>query len=285
MKNKLLLIILLHIGTVTSVALNKGGHVSGIYRYYMGIKDGYELWVVDGAKIRETIYPEFLYGGNGQRYRFEPEKEIWIDNTISAEEYRYTLAHELNEHKLMQQFGYTYYAAHDSSLRIERLMRLADEKESSEFEKSLGKVAVLDCDSLKEIAELPDSVYLKNVFRQHLDDRDGVAIWIVDGAVIRKELYPDFGLSGNDLAYYFIPRNEIWIDEQTSCQEIEISIVSELTERKFLAEGRGYDYAYDQSVKQAALLRKKQDIMIKKKAAVQIPAVLDRDKGTGSGKK
>ena len=77
----------------TGFSQNHGRQVSGIYRYYVGMKDGFEIWIVDGARIREAVYPEFLYGGNGQRYCFEPEKEIWIDNSISAEEYRYTLAH------------------------------------------------------------------------------------------------------------------------------------------------------------------------------------------------
>jgi hypothetical protein len=272
----ILLFIVLTGTTITSQT------VTGVYRYYMGIESGKEIWIVDGAIIRDKIYPEFLYGGNGQRYRFEPEQEIWIDNTISAAEYRYTLAHELNERNLMAQYGYTYFSAHDSSLRIERAMRAADKALCLAHEADLGKVSTYDCDSLKEIPELPDSIRLSDVYLQKFSEIGEISVWIVDGSHIRASLYPDFGLSGNDLAYYFIPKNEIWIDAQTSCQEIDLSIKSELTERKALSEGKGYDAAYMTALSAAKKIRREQTISCKTKKAIKALRVPDRDTGTGT---
>ena len=97
--------------------------VKGVYRYYWGDKNGYKIWIVDGYKVRHKIFDEFLYGGNEQRYPFNPKGEIWIDNAVSCEEFEMTLAHEMNERHLMAKFGWKYVDALDSSLAIEVEMR------------------------------------------------------------------------------------------------------------------------------------------------------------------
>jgi hypothetical protein len=97
--------------------------IPGIYRYYWGKKNGYDVWIVDGYKVRHKIYNSFLYGGNEQRYPFNPKGEIWIDNALSCEEFEMTLIHEMNERHLMAKFGWTYLKAHDSSLQLEVFTR------------------------------------------------------------------------------------------------------------------------------------------------------------------
>lgn len=262
----------------------KSKELKGVYRLINEVKDGFEICIVDGPLVRLKIYSEFLYGGNEQRYLFNPKHEIWIDNSISAEEYRYTVAHELNERHLMASFGYTYADAHDSSLRVERKMRLADQEMALYHESELSKVVPFDCDSIKEIPELGDSIKLTGIYLQMYSIRNGISIWIVNGSNIRRDIYPDFGLSGNDLAYYFIPKNEIWIDEQISCEETEFSILCETTERKFLSDGKGYDFAYGKGISEEMKLRKEKRKEALNKPAVIIPKQLERDRGTGDEK-
>ena len=134
--------------------------VKGVYRIINEVREDFAICIVDGPLVRMKIYPEFLYGGNDQRYLFNPKHEIWIDNSISVEEYRYTVAHELNERHLMASSGYTYSAAHDSSLRLERQMRLSDLNAAKTHEAEIPKVAPYDCDSIREIPELTDSIKL-----------------------------------------------------------------------------------------------------------------------------
>src|SRR5512136_2826421 len=106
---------------VAVIAFSCNQRTGDVYRYYCGIKGNYKTWIVDGNTVRQKISKEFLYGGNEQRYIFDPKGEIWIDNAISCEEFDLTVAHELNERHLMAKFGWTYQVAHDSSLSLEQV--------------------------------------------------------------------------------------------------------------------------------------------------------------------
>lgn len=256
---------------------NKQLQEQGVYRYYSGEKDGFKIWIVDGASIRKNIFNEFIYGGNDQRYPFVPVNEIWIDNSISAEEYETTLAHEICERNLMQKYGMTYFDAHDSSLMLELGMRLEFKKKSLTHEAELPLVAPVDFDSTQEIEDLPDLIKLKNIYRIPLREINGIKIWVVDGFAVRRDIYPDFGFSGNDMAYYFIPGNEIWIDGAISCEETEYSIALELKEREEMKKGKGYDDAYLEAVKLVDNLRIKNRNYVKLQKPVEktIPPVRD----------
>ena len=264
---------------------SKQKYIIGVYRIPCGEKENKKIWIVDGLIIRREIYPEFLYGGNNERYPFIPQNEIWIDHAISAEEYSYTLAHELHERDLMATRGMNYDDAHDSSLVLERRMRNYDFKMAKDHEKIISKVSPTDCDGVKQITEIPDSISLQNIYRQKIDVRNGISIWIVDGATVRREIFPDFGLSGNDLAYHFIPKKEIWIDGNISCEETEFSILCELKEREFLSKEMGYDDSYLKAIIIVEAQRNNDRIIAKGHPPVLIPNILERDLGTGSEKK
>jgi hypothetical protein len=253
--------------------------IDNIYRYYWGRSGGFDVWIVDGGVVRQKIYKEFLYGGNEQRYIFNPKGEVWIDNAISSEEFDLTVAHELNERHLMAKFGWTYQTAHDSSLSLEQVIRHKNMEVCLAHESMLRKVSVLDSYNIKEIRSLPDSVYLKNIYRIPMGLREGVFVWVVDGYLIRKNLYPDFGFSGNDLAYHFIPPNEIWIDGQVSCEETEYSIALELMERKLIKEGKSYSDAYEAAVQMIQDKRFEMEKKVKSHPPVNLPDSLDRDSG------
>ena len=254
--------------------------IGDVYRYLFGIKDGYKIWIVDGNIVREKIYKEFLYGGNEQRYLFNPKGEIWIDNAISCEEFDLTVAHELNERHLMAKFGWTYQTAHDSSLSLELTIRKRNEELCRTHEASLKKVSVTDYDNIKEIKNNPDSIQLRNIYRIPLGTREGISIWIVDGYLVRKTIYPDFGFSGNDLSYHFIPPKEIWIDGQISCEETEYSISVEMMERKLMSEGKSYIDSYEAAVEKVRKERYRMEALIKSMNKIAISDSLDRDSGS-----
>ena len=90
----------------------KHSDLEGIYRLKVGKRKGFDVWIVDGAKVRRELYTDFLFGGNDGRYKFIPKGEIWIDNSISVEEAEFTILHEITECELIRQ-GMTYTKAHE----------------------------------------------------------------------------------------------------------------------------------------------------------------------------
>ena len=261
------------------IGCNDNKRVGGVYRYYVGKKDKYDIWIVDGNQVRLKIFSSFLYGGNEQRYPFTPKGEIWIDNAISCEEYYLTVAHELNERHLMARFGWKYITAHDSSLSLEQTIRHTNEEVCRAHEASLNKVAVTDYSNIKEIKSLPDSIKLENIYRVPMGTREGISIWIVDGYMVRKNIYPDFGFSGNDLAYHFIPPKEIWIDGQVSCEETEYSISTEMLERKSMEKGKSYDDAFSDAIDNTLQQRQVMEELAKSHFKIAIPDSITRYAG------
>jgi hypothetical protein len=264
----------------------KQNSVKGVYRHleetvtYHGRK--FDVWIVDGDRIRDTVYPEWLYGGNGERYRFNPKGEIWIDNAITCGEYRYTLAHELLERDLMARFRMTYGDAHDSALMLEDSMRHADKAESISHEAALGAVPPMDDDSTKELEWLPDSVRLHQIYLQHFERIDSLDVWIVDGNAVRRDIFPDFGFSGNDLAYLFIPQREIWLDDAMSTDDILFSILTEKRERELMSRQIVYDSAYTTALTEARAHMRRLFRDAARHPTVLVPTPPDRDTGTGS---
>jgi hypothetical protein len=90
----------------------------------------------------------------------------------------------------------------------------SNEEICSVHEASLNRAPVTDYDNIKEIESISDSVKLENIYHAPVDWRERISIWIVDHYMIHKNIYPDFGLSGNDLSFHFIPAKEIWLDVQ-----------------------------------------------------------------------
>jgi hypothetical protein len=276
MKNlAILLALVLLISSCTSE--NK---VGGVYRYSMGKTDNYNVWIVDGNQVRLKIFSSFLYGGNEQRYPFNPKGEIWIDNAISCEEYYLTLVHELNERHLMAKFGWKYITAHDSSLSLEQTIRHSNEEICRAHEASLKKVSATDFSNIKEIRGISDSIQIQNIYRVPMGTREGINIWIVDGYMVRKNIYPDFGFSGNDLSYHFIPEKEIWIDGQVTCEETEYSISTELKERQLMAAGKSYDDAYSDAIDITQKNRQEMVNLAKSHFKIAIPDSLTMYAGT-----
>jgi hypothetical protein len=109
--------------------------------------------------------------------------------------------------------------------------------------------------------------------------RNGISVWVVDGYLVRKNIYPDFGDSGNDLAYHFIPSKEIWIDGQVSCEETEYSVSLEMMERKLMEEGKSFSDAYEAAVKMVQEQRWKMENTVRSHFKIAIPDSLANDTG------
>ncbi|MBZ0184692.1 MAG: hypothetical protein K8F91_00470 [Candidatus Obscuribacterales bacterium] len=210
----------------------KGGAVAlpaGLHRIYLGRRQGQGIWIVDGFKVVRHLYPPFVMGGNDQRYRFNPDNDVWIDNRIGCEEIEYTIAHELIERKFMRERGMTYDRAHSFGLLLEKNMRDADRLRAIRHGKKADPLVA-------------------PVYRSLFNRLDGISVWIVDGPVVRREIDGDFCFGGNDLSCQYIPAGEIWLDSSMSSEHTFYALKHQVEERKRLSAGMSWNDAYESAL-------------------------------------
>jgi hypothetical protein len=207
----------------------EGGRIklSGIYRIFLGRRQNQNIWIVDGEKVCLQLFPDFIMGGNDQRYRFNPPDDVWIDNRIGVEELEYTIAHEL-----MRERGWSYNRAHEEGgLAVERVMR----------ERNARKVALRSA-----------------IYRAYYGKRQGLEVWIVDGPRVRLELDPDFCFAAHDFKSKYVPKGEIWLDSAMSCEEAVHALRQQIAERKLLAAGMRWPHAYEKAQNTVLAERRRQ---------------------------
>lgn len=83
----------------------------------LGARDGYQVYLVDGNRIRHELDADFTMGGNPGRYRYVPEGEVWVDQNTNPDEVQEVVGHEIDECRRMESGGETYDAAHDDANR------------------------------------------------------------------------------------------------------------------------------------------------------------------------
>ncbi|HPL95299.1 MAG TPA: hypothetical protein PLF15_00760 [bacterium] len=91
-----------------------------------------------------------------------------------------------------------------------------------------------------------------------------ITVWIVDGSYIRQHFNIEFSNFGQHYHYRFIPTNEFWLDKTEVLGEEKFFINHLLLEHKLMAEGKKYDWAFNQADKMEHLERL-QSLGIKKK--------------------
>ena len=73
----------------------------------------------------------------------------------------------------------------------------------------------------------------------------GRHIMLVDGTHVRNKHDSDFSQGGNGYAYDFVPKDEIWIDEQIDPVEWPFIAFHECEEAELMEGGMSYDKAHD----------------------------------------
>jgi len=208
------------------------------------------VWLVDGAKIRRDLNEEFTNFGQHYTYPFIPENEFWIDKEHSKGETRYYIDHMLIEYRLMAEGKSRDFA-------IDR----ADLAERRERNKSKLVATIFDTD--KDGAEI-----IKKVHKELLEEySQKVKVWVVSGELVRSIFYIDFTEGGHDKVYPFIPKNEIWLDDDLNPEERKFVLLHEMHERNLMPEGhdikikdgmlqtdKNYTKIYDSAHKSASKL-------------------------------
>lgn len=191
-----------------------------------GTISGFDVWIVDGEYIRNNIDVDFVNYGQHYHYKFIPKNEFWIDRERVPGETHFYIKPLLAEYRLMER-GATYNSVFDKSEAIEKRER----------KKKLTKEEIKKLRKIKKDADLVHKKLLKKYSKK-------VKIWIVDGKFVRDLFSVDFEKGGHDLFYSFIPKNEVWIDDDVESREIRFILIHELHERKLMSGGMKYIIAH-----------------------------------------
>lgn len=192
------------------------------------------IFTVNGQYVRENLDEEFTNFGQHHRFRFIPRREFWLDRENVPGEELFFIHHLLMEAQLMQG-GLSYDAAlerADAAEKVER-SRTGLAREGDALLKS-GRNT-----------ELVDKIH-KRLLKEY---SAGVAVWIVDGELVRDLFFTDFTEGGHDKVYKYIPDREVWIDDDVLPEERKFILLHELHERRLMSMGWSYSRAHKASSK------------------------------------
>lgn len=202
----------------------------------IGRFSGYNVWYVNGYKIRNHLDRTFPNYGGHRNFVFIPKDEFWIDYAHGKKEAKYFIDMFLAMEKAYAD-GKNNAEAIEIANRIEKA-----ERGKSKFIKRLKKIR------LKE--KLLKRIHKKQLFSKYTNLID---IWRIRGNIVRSLFDVDFNQGGHDKLYSYIPENEIWIDDNLYKKEVPFVLVHELHERNLMAKGWAYD-----TVGSSQFVRKKQ---------------------------
>ncbi len=193
------------------------------------VRGDIQVWIVDGAHIRGHTDEEFTNFGQHYRYSYIPDKEFWIDQEAENNETAFFIDHLLVEHELMAK-GVPYGEALEKADLAERRER-----------RRAGDVRKVT----RGGTDLPDPKAVHRHLWKTLES--GLAVWIVDGRLVRSVFDIDFTAGGHDHVYEFVPNGEVWIDNDIEERERGFVLLHELHERNRMAEGLPYSKAHNES--------------------------------------
>lgn len=187
----------------------------------------YDVWIVDGMYIRKNIEREFTNFGHHYRYKFIPKNELWIDKERIGGEEDFYIEHMLVDTRLIEE-GVPYDQSWDRASRAEKKLR---------------KEVMLAKEEIRP--DMTKAEYIEKLHKKLLTKySNGIKVWIVDGALVRTVFFMDFTEGGHDKVYKFVPKGEVWLDDDLSEKEIKFVLLHELHERYLMSEGWDYDPAH-----------------------------------------
>ena len=80
----------------------------------------------------------------------------------------------------------------------------------------------------------------KNIYVKKINTAGDSAVWLVDGALIRKEINENFVKCAGNNQFNFVPKNELWIDEDLDPKEYHYFIDRFIYEQELMDSGKNY---------------------------------------------
>lgn len=80
----------------------------------------------------------------------------------------------------------------------------------------------------------------KNIYIKKINTVGDYSVWLVDGALVRKEINENFVKCADNNQFSFVPKNEFWIDEDLDPKEYHYFIDRFIYEQGILDSGKNY---------------------------------------------
>lgn len=187
----------------------------------------HSVWLVDGAYIRKKLDENFAVCDSHIHLPFIPKYELWIENGTNPAEW----------------YFFTYYLLQTKAAVARGCTPREAMARADELEKELrDRVWVAEHG---EHALLRNKEQIEKVHRKRYEKYGGsVAVWLVDGMMVRDIFSTEYTDGGHDRVYPYIPKHEIWIEETLDEKEIPFILLHELHERYLMGEGKDYPHAH-----------------------------------------
>jgi len=183
-----------------------------------------DIWIVDGEKVRNDLDEEFTNFGEHFCYPVIPEYEFWLDKEAKPNERRFFIDHLLAEWRAMK-----------SGMPFRKAINIGNNKEQLERKKTAD---------LKKILNRRGVPSAKKVHSKLLGKLGKISIWLINGRLVRSDFDINFTEGGHDFVYSYIPKNEVWIDNDIMPEERPYVLLHELFERLQMGQGLTYNQAH-----------------------------------------
>lgn len=195
-----------------------------IYIRKLEERNGYTMWLVNGAEVRKELDENFVEYDYHGHFRFIPEKEFWIDDEMSEKEYPLYIKRLLKEVSYIKEGMSVAEAAH----------------KADSFEENIRQNGI----RMQKILASQNQEMLRRVLKKEkLEEYSGtVSVWLVDGSLVRSVYMLGFAEGGHGIVYSWIPKNEIWLEQSLKPEERAFIVLHELHER-YLMLSKKMSYA------------------------------------------
>lgn len=193
---------------------------------------GFSVWLVNGYWIRRKLEKDFTNYAQHYQFSFIPENEFWIDlEATKKKEIDYYIQSMLIMNKMIKE-----------RIPRKKAAKIACDIEEAEREKSkVVQRLEKEKNNQEKIIKKIHKTFMKRV------SSEKCKVWLVKGELVRALFYTDFTQGGHEFVYEFVPKGEVWIDDDLYKKEIPFVLIHELHERALMSKGVKYDPAHAKS--------------------------------------
>lgn len=213
------------------------------------------IWQVDGNYIRNNTDVNFNNAGHHYVFpEYIPKNEIWIDKDFSDHQ-KVELCSKTGKKVTCTNASKDEEELIEQSLEERKLMKHGMPYLEALEISSKNAVKRRRAENGIPISKTYDNVYVRKLPQYCIG---GVKVWLIYGKLVRDNLYKHFTQGGHHYVYKWVPKNEIWIDDNLNPDEYGYVLFHEAIERNLMKYNKmAYDDAHGVAIAYEGILRDK----------------------------